>query len=429
MINPIILLLSFLALCLNLDTPSNLSNTSSMMLIGEYFLVVCLAFVLTRKFLPTHSKDIQKRYFNAFLIGLIIALVIMPYTWTPWLNPNYDGWGFDSQRYYTWAKDYIFYDDLSFMLNGVGVVYFYIFFMEIFGVDPLVPLFINSIFCYFAILQVANYIGKDNYAFLRYGWLLCLIPELIYFNMMPSRDILCMAFLTTCVVHLGTITEKKSKIIALVSFILLFVIRPTMALPLIICVILNNLFFGKGGKKNYLYLIVIIGVVVLMSSVGGLMSSENDLSLSDRVSQAADTTGDLADGATGGLTNFLTPHNPIEYVVFGSIRSFLYLFITPDMIISPIDSFSVLGEGQAPGLPNITTLLMFLSIPAMLRLLRHKDYKIDKLRMIFITFCTYFFVVGIFNPHMIHIRYRVVYDVLFFTLVLYEKKSIIYNKR
>lgn len=429
MLRIILITLSFIEVFLNFDTPRTLSNTSPIILILEHCGVLIIAFCLTNKIIPSGKVMQHEKYQNAFLASYDISLILLYLMWTPWLSPDSGSWGFDPQRYYAYAIEVIQTGEISIYLNGLGVVYFYALVMAILGIDPLVPLFVNSLLTYYAVLLVVRFLGHKNTNFYRFGWLLILIPELIYFNLMPSRDILCASFMTICVIKILE-PGLHHRLIGFAAFSLLFIIRPTMSLPLVICFLINSSFSKRGKMASFFYLGIILALMVWLSSLEGVTSTDNDTKISDRVQNVTQTSNsDEHQEDDNSTVSFLTPHNSFQFVVFGIIRSFAYVVIPPGVIMSPVSSLSVLGKGQAPGLPNLSTLLFFLSLPLVFKFIRHKEYGSDDMMFIFIAVVTYFFVVGVFNPRIIHIRYRVVYEILYFSLIIWQWKCVPRRKR
>ena len=305
----------------------------------------------------------------------------------------------------------------------MGVVNFYAVTMKILGMDPLIPLYVNSILTYIAVLTVSVFLGKSNSLLTKYGWLLVLIPEFIYFNIMPHRDILCMAFMSICVTKLSDYSRLQDKILLLLSFSLLFYIRPTMALPIILAQFCIFFFKSKARTTRIVYTILFLSVVFLMQRIEGVMSTENNENIESRIERSTTMAETDEEQSSSGLSSLLIPHNPVEYIVFGFIRSFLYVIPSPGIFFSPINALSMEGQGQAPGPPNLTTILLFLCVPLILKLVYHKRYKDPNIQLIFTTTMVYFFVVGTFNTTIIHPRYRVVYDLLFMGLALWQFTS------
>ncbi len=429
MILTILLLLSIPALWINLHTVENLSNTAPYILVIEHIAVLSISYFMTYFHINKSNKAQCNLYYSAFLLSYIFSLLLLHYLWTPWLEPYSAGWGFDPQRYYIYAQDVVRFGYSDVYLNGMGVVYFYAFIMKFLGVDPLVPLFVNSLLTYLAVLTFIVYLGRNNIKFIKYGWLLVFIPEFIYFNLMPCRDILCMAFMTICVTKLANYSGIQNKIILVISFILLFYIRPTMALPLVMAQICIVFFKRKARITRFLYFLIFFLLIFFMQRMEGVMSSENDSDIQSKIERTTDTDNIESNKANAKTVSLLIPHNPVEYVVFGFIRSFLYVIPTPGMILSPFKALRMTGEGQAPGPPNLTTILLFLSFPMIIKLVLSIKSKNSDIQLFITTTIVYFFVIGTFNPTIIHPRYRVVYDLLYFGLALWQFTSLPKKKR
>lgn len=429
MVLTILLLLSIPALWINLHTTGNLSNTAPYILVIEHIVVLSISYFMTYLHINKSNKAQCNLYYSAFLLSYIFSLLLLHYLWTPWLEPNSQAWGFDPQRYYSYAQDVIRFGYTDTLLNGMGVVYFYAAIMKVLGVDPLIPLYFNSLLTYFAVLTFTTYLGKKTPKFVKYGWLLVLIPEFIYFNIMPCRDILCMAFMTICVTKLANYSRIQDKILLIVSFILLFYIRPTMALPLVMAQICIIFFKRKARLTRFFYLLIFLSLILALQRMEGVMSSENDTDIQSKIERTTDTDNIESSHSNARIATLLIPHNPVEFFVFGFIRSFLYVTPSPGLILSPFVAYSMTGKAQAPGPPNMTTILLFLSLPFLLKLIFSNRFKIADIQLFATTTIVYFFIIGTFNPTIIHPRYRVVYDLLYFGLALWQFTSLPKKKR
>ena len=137
-----LLLLATLAFALNLNAPAELSDAPAILLILEYIGVLAIANILIRKGLHA-PKEMKIKYMNCFLIGFTISLLFLYFVWTPNLPENSKDWGFDPQRYYYYASMFVKGTPMFDGLNYFGIVFFYIGLFYVFGINPLVPLFIN----------------------------------------------------------------------------------------------------------------------------------------------------------------------------------------------------------------------------------------------------------------------------------------------
>ena len=394
-------------------------------LIIEHILVLLCAWYIITKILRKENLHIKNRYFQLFMIGYIIAMLMLHFTWTETLDPARDDWGFDPKRYYYYATEIIREGSASYGLNYQGVVYFYVWAFKILSIDPLVPLFINVLLSLIATLYIARYMG-DHKTIKHFAWLL-VIPEIVAFNMMSSREILCLTSITIFIIKYADLRKEVTKhniLILSVSILFAVFIRPPMGVIAIFSILLHMIFAsGKKMARNITLSILLGGIVFtglyFSQSLGSQSTTD---SMQNRVTQAMSGEGNQLSRSASrtGLTAMLIPHNPVEYFVFGIIRSIVYVLPTPDMFRDPIGTFSITNFG---GFCNITTLVMFfLAFPLYRGIKKYKNLDKDR-KLILLVLIVFFFSVGITVTGVIQIRYRVVYDLFYIAFAIYIKHS------
>ena len=262
-INPFLLILiSVLALVSSFDSVDTVSNVSWMRLLVEHGLIIEIAWILISKNLRKYNETTRLIYFNLFLCSYIISIVALNYYWVESLvmESNYD-----PARYYRYAIQIITGEGEKVGLNYYGVVYFYAFSMRIFGIDPVVPLFVNMLLTLYAVLCVGKLLGtKDSIN--KYA-LLLIIPEVILYDIYSSREILCTTMATICIVKYIELHEERNKarIITLVSaFLLMGVVRPPMAFVLIL-IITYHILMNSKSKYRFAGMVLIALLVVAAS--------------------------------------------------------------------------------------------------------------------------------------------------------------------
>lgn len=424
-----LLFISTLLVLRNLFAPSSVSSISWFAVIGEHIALLVGSFYMIKYQLKKYSTSFQHRYFDFFLIGYSISLAILAFNWTPYLPINSSQWGFDPQRYYHYAGEILNTGYTETSLLYFGVVYFYYIAFKLFGYDPIVPLFINEILTLYSVLILSKFVSNDK-KILKYFVFLLVIPEVIYFNVMSSREILCMAGTTIFTVKYLQLFNNKEKGslldygILLSSFFLVAIIRTLMVIGLIFLVVIVTMKKSRRKIKSSAFLMVALLIVTvialrLSTEMGSFNTSENMLSNVSRMLSGSQEETDWVIYSQGSFSKLLIPHNNIEFLVFGFIRSFAYLIIDPRFIYDPIALFYLNGA-QPPIYTNLTTLIMFCSLVYIYNFIKRFKGLDFTMKYLFITFIIYFFLVGMGNPTMIHIRYRVVYDLLFFSIILFQ---------
>jgi len=180
-----------------------------------------------------------------------------------------------------------------------------------------------------------------------------------------------------------------------------------------------------------------IMVTSFLILLGSLFIIGNLLSLSlGSDSNSAGLIGDAAGKISGdveidkslyeqsSMAALLVPHNPLEFLVFGIVRSLCYVLITPSMISNPLSIFSF-SSSQPPGFANWTTIAMFLTLPLIGGMYMRYRHKSPFVKLLLITTLIFFLIIGMFNTTIIHPRYRVVYELLYFsiTIIAYVEKK------
>lgn len=423
MITFVLILFSYIGVYLNLDAPLLVSDASSIVLMAEHTVLLIVSWLLIKWKLRGCDKKILARYHNFFLIGYVISLFFLHYQWTPLLDPSKIGWGFDPLRYYYYATEIIRTGSADYMLNYQGVVFFYVWVMSLFGIDPLIILFFNTLFILWAILELVTLLCKGGNLKLLKGlaWLF-LIPELLYFDLMASREILCMASATLFIVNYWKARQYRKwlyYIAAIVSLVFCVFIRPPMGMMAILVVLIDLLLFRKFSVKSYFVLTVLsIAVIVGVGWSDNIDSAMTGEKISETVEEGVSGENEArsdADLSGSSTTIALIPHNPLEYVVFGFIRSFAYIVPDPPQIKDPINKHNPF---IAENMPNFTAILLFVCIPFLFQMVRHIRRLDSQDRIITLAAVVYLFAIGTSLTNLIHQRYRVVYLLFYFSAVL-----------
>ncbi len=420
-------LFSILALSLNLNSMEKLSNVTPIVLILEHIAVMIVAYGLISYQLKPYNKKYVVRFFNVFMISYIISLLILHFNWMQYLEQDtFNELSFDPQRYYDIASEYVDREFEGASMNYVGIVYIYAILFRTFGLDPLVPLFINELLALYATLLITNVFAKKKESAISFFVFILLIPELLYYNVLSSREVLSMGFATivACKIYaLQSHYDIVDVIILTASFFLLAVVRTPFAMTAALGYMLFVLLSKKRKKSTIFW-----GVLVIC--VAGYIG----LSFSESLGSAVDSDEleNMIESRTGGeneahknynysansVTRLLIPHNQVQFVVFGVIRSFLYVIPSPGEILHPLSIFSGFKGAMPSAYGTLTTFLMFYFL---ILLYFHREYLksyFSNNKFFCLYFLAFFLVVGMFNTILVHHRYRIVSDLLFFSLAI-----------
>lgn len=417
--------LVLIALILNFENNSYLSNIPYMVILLEGISVIIIGWLLIRNVLgKANDKAIQNTFFYCFLLSFFISLVYIHFTWIPYMKENYGIEAFDPIRYYYGANELARYGTTEAYMNYFGVTYFYAFFMKIFGISPLVPLFLNILLTLYASLKLFVFLKNDNYETKNklFPYIL-LIPEVVCYNALSSREIICMACLTIVVVNAFELIKNfqfSRFIVSLFFFLLLIVVRPPFGFLALLCI---GFYFVILSKKKVLaitFSVILIGIMFIGANVtSGFGDSTDAMTEQLDVSKKRQVDSEVV-SSQNSLSAWLTPHNSVEFFVYGAIRSVAYLLISPGQIASPYNAFLNFNNTSPTDIyVGWTTIFMMLSIPLLYRNYRNIRLQEEKIKYLLVCLILCLYVVGTFMTGFIHLRYRIVYDLLYFGVVLY----------
>lgn len=436
-VNILLIILSVLLFFFNLDVQKEgLSTTSNSVLALEYVTTLVSAYFIIKTQLKEYSGKTKNRAFTYFLITFCFGLYWLAYNWTPYLHVGSGHWGFDAQRYYYYAIRTTMNENFVYNLNYRGIVDIYKFIMNVLGFDPLIPFFVNSLVFLFAVILLAKHISNrilHTNKFIHYFLMLIMIPELAYYNIMTSRELFCASFVIISIVYVDRFaTEKKRWDLwkGILAFLFLTIIRPPFAFAVALAIGIWLMYNNKGKLSKYRTALMIgfLGIMLVglfVSRSLGSVTDEGDLF--DRASNSisGNVTETSIEGAysESSISRLLIPHNTIEAIIFGFIRSFAYVVPEPRAVYAPwnviirIFNFKALGSGM----PNLTAFIMLFFLRPVYREIRSLKKHSSSEAIYIYAFIVFFFVIGIFMAQFIHVRYRVVYDLLFFSIGIISK--------
>lgn len=437
MIKVFFIFLSLIGFCLNLDTPDNLSDHNYGVLLLLYIFILFFSRYIINKKLKATTIKFRDFTTTCFYASLALSLFYLYFCWTPYLSPSNPNWGFDPQRYYYYASNLSKGIQIDYGLNYQGVVYIFYYIFYLLGADPMIPLFLNITLTLIAVLLIIRLIkieGNSNSYLFKYTPYMLLFPELIYYNTMPSRETLSMVFSVFAMYHLYYYIKDRVLHNLLMSFVMilaLLLIRPPFAGVCIICT--SIMLFIKTKRKIVsisLGLILSVGVLALGNIFNTSMESNNSYdSLNESVNSKIEGDNKIEEDKNYNSNSFtakLIPNNPIEFIIFGIIRSIFYM--TPKG--SPLNIFSINSPYEVGSsiLVQTSSWLLLLCVPCIFWNIRKfkRTSLLSQITLVF--FIVFFLVVGMFNTNIIHDRYRIVY-ILFAFLMLYNCASLIGARR
>jgi hypothetical protein len=332
--------------------------------------------------------------------------------------------GFDPARFYLNVRNSIVLGYDFYSNNYQGVLYLYKGVMMALGVDPMAPLFFNALLSLFALANISSTFFQVDYPSFReitkYIPFLLFIPEIIAYTVMSSREVFCASMSLIFVSYLiryCLFNRSRYLLFCMASAFLIFVIRPPFGLLSFICLGFI-LFMNAETNKDYYKYIIVISLVFLLIAFGGILNlninSASDVDMSHisgmLLSKVSDNNSKAeymiySDSSIAGL---LIPHNPLEFILFGIIRSTAY--IIPSAFFMPGFSFTSLA--------NLSSYIFCVFLPIIWKVIYSFKSQNHIMKIIIIYLIIYILVIGFSNTNMIHIRYRIAYDFVYFIFAL-----------
>ena len=288
-----------------------------------------------------------------WLIKLGLTLFLLYVSWIPVLGTDT---GYDPVRYYSQANELVknnWAPDLL-NLNYVGILYYYGAISYMFGHNPVIPALINALITLIASLYLIK-VGYEIKGLKEpHDWTLALVillPEMLWYDAITSRETLIAALLLFAMLCVGryvariaTLSLFKVFTVVGLSALCIAAVRTSMLLPLFTSILLMVLLVKCKQKylvKQRLFLvgitfaILIIGPIV-NSYTGGyafniVESIKLATSASENIAQSTDVT--WSENSIGML---LLPEGWLQSVLFLPPRMVLYLVAPLPNVYKPI---------------------------------------------------------------------------------------------
>jgi hypothetical protein len=311
-----------------------------------------------------------------WLVKLVLLLFLLYAGWMPQLDPASSSWGYDPQRFYMQAKELIdnnwIPDFLS--LNYTGILFYYGASYYLFGFNPVIPALINA----FVTLIASLYLVRVGYEVKAHreanDWILAcvlLLPELVWFDVMTSRETLMAGLLLFAMLTAGRYLARISlislvKVFSIVSLSVLAIVavRTSMLVPVFIAIGLMVIVIKHhNNAMNAQRAIIVISVVALLIImpivtkyiIGYDFNFQEALqtafSAKDNVALGPDLILGWSENSIGML---LMPEGVLQSVLFLPARMILYLLAPLPKILVPIND---LVAGSFLAWQNLMTLM------------------------------------------------------------------------
>lgn len=283
------------------------------------------------------AKD-RNRTTILFLVHTTIALALIAGQWNDVLSQSEGLWTYDPARYYYDAHrlaESAFSSAALPSNNYMGVFYYYAAIFTIAGWNPVAPAIVNSLFTLMTILllqrRIRNICTSDRYLLAFSSALL--IPELIWFDAITSRETPAM-FLFTCATLLWVkITPKgigvsiSSALPYLVSIGALMFVRGGLVVPAI-CAVVSTLVLGRKSRVSVL---IAPALIVLTMVVAGTADYFSGTLGSDKTLKQLYDIGALGTRGSESVWNSdslglkVIPNTWWQIFLFAPVRLLIYI--------------------------------------------------------------------------------------------------------
>jgi hypothetical protein len=372
-----------------------------------------------------------------WIIKFCITIFLLYFGWVKDLDPSSPYWGGDAARYYQDSWNLISNQWIPVVgSNYQGVIFYYAFVFFILGHNPIIPALINI----FVTLIAFIYLIQTIYRILprkKNDWLIVfilLIPEVLWFDVMTSRETLMGALIIFCIFPTlnyiygnSSVSTIRFLITILLPMILILVVRTSVIIPVIICMLVYFLFlYGKTNRKISFLKILILFLVTFIIILGPILQEQtggyaiNYLDILNQLQSFDDNVAAGMEWSNKSIGLLLAPKSTFQSILFLPPRVLLY-------ILAPLPNFSTdltqLFYGSSTAwswlMSALTSLIVILLFPYSLAGLTTawKFRKIDKVTLaIHITF--WIFIMSIAGGNIIIVeRYRIMITMITFLTI------------
>lgn len=399
-----------------------------------YTFITIIGYVISIN--TTETVDLNLRLLPFFwLIKILFTFLLLTKGWIPDLsestNPN---WGYDPQRYYSQAKELI--DNNWIFLGGlnyIGILYYYGIIFYLFGHNPFAPAFVNCLFTLISVVLIIKLVYSISKKNTFHNWklvFLLLIPELLWFDVMTSRESVVQFLIIIAIVYFiklkllinNFFTKFKYSIIIFLSILFIGSIRTSMLLPIFVVYVFFSIYFSKS---KIIYTIVgylpLLLITILFYSYLNNLFGLSTFDLNNSLNEIGNSDNNIANNGieytNNSISQLLFPSNWIQAIAFVPIRIILY-------IISPLPaigiSFNGLISGNSFSYQNLmvipSSIINIFYFPSIIALTVNSFKKKISINYSYLTIPFWILIISIAGGNLIiHERYRLMCSIFMMT--------------
>lgn len=369
-----------------------------------------------------------------WLVKVIITFFLLYAGWIPQLDPSSDNWGYDPQRFFIDAWDLI--ENGWSPLAGSayqGIVFYYGAIFYLFGHNPVIPALINV----FITLLSTLFLIRCVYSFLpgrtAKDWTiasLLLVPEVLWYDVMTSRETLMAAMIIFAILSVGrylfgvkSISLANTIFLASTALFVILAVRTSMVFPVVASIGVMIMLLRSKHKMAPLTKLLLFSLAIAGMTTGPFIQNLLGGGEIDYLS----TWENLQSSGSSFIGNQAWSENSIGFLLYPRNIWQSLLFLPPRMVLylaAPLPNVAVSMTELIDGSWNawqdlmtiLTSFLMLLGLPFALagtaQAWRLRRYLPGPLALHVTFWITFMAVAG--GNIIIHERYRVMCTLLLF---------------
>lgn len=414
---------------IGLTVKQNLLNTVTL-----FSSITIFGFYICNKLPETLNDPKLKIMGDLWLFKIWATLILLYAGWIPMLDPlTSTRWGYDPQRYFQDARILIE-EGWNPVVgsNYQGILFFYAGIFYVFGHNPVIPAIINAFISLLGVVYLVKFAYQFNKSSTTLNWtvsLIILIPELLWYDVMTSRESLMAVLIFVTTLSVAKYMLKTTKIVfvtllaSILAIIAILAIRTTMIIPVIFSIALMAYLIRSKQNSNGFKKIALIGITLASFSLGPIIQkitggyNINYFQLLNKVQSFESNVASQMEWADGSIGLLLAPDNLLESICFLPPRMIIY-------ILAPLPKIRATVNGLFDGswadwqyiMTVSTSVLMLIGFPFVLagsfHVWKNRRNMPNLLPVPIIFWLTFATVAG--GNIIIHERYRVMFTPLFF---------------
>lgn len=350
-------------------------------------LVTVSGLILCKRTVISLGDTKLQRLGQLWLIKVFATIFILYLGWMPQLDPSSSSsWGYDSQRYYQYSYDLILNDwQPTFGLNYLGIAYYYGSIFALFGRNPFIPALINISVTLIGILFLIRSLYVIFFNRLPSDWrivYLLLIPEVLWYDVMTSRETLIAILLLAISLVIGKSVAAINHRTALIKTLLLIATlslaiittRTSLMISVIVTFGLMVLFVSKRKVSAYVISAFALAIIVAIVHTGSILQEtlggygfDYAAALSGIQSAEQNIALQMEWWSERSIGLLLMPDNLLQAILFLPFRMVLYLAAPlPKIAVSIPDLVSGSWSAWQSLMTIPTSVLMLLLFPYVL---------------------------------------------------------------